>query len=213
MKLFVWDFHGTLEKGNEYAVLEMSNVVLEKHGYKEKFSESLCRELYGKKWYEFFEYLLPDEPNSKHLELQEDCFSFSIEHPEIIARYIKLVDHALEVLESIGEKHDQILISNTKPASLRVFIKSVGISHIFTNGKAFATDSHIKNKTKHDVLKKYLLKNSFEEVVAIGDSPGDIELGKAIGAKTYLYAHHGQEFKNCNPHFKINDLREVLKAV
>ncbi len=57
MKLFVWDFHGTLEKGNEYAVLEMSNIILEKHGHKERFTELQCRELYGKKWYEFFEFM------------------------------------------------------------------------------------------------------------------------------------------------------------
>lgn len=213
MKLFVWDFHGTLEKGNEYAVLEMSNIVLEKHGYVEKFSELQCRELYGRKWYEYFEYLLPGEPNLKHLELQEDCFAYSIAHPEMISKYIKLVDHALEVLESIAAKHDQILISNTKPASLKVFMKSVGILHVFPKGKAFATDSHVKNKSKQDVLKKYLIANNFEEVITIGDSPGDIELGKAIGAKTFLYTHPGQTFKDCEPHFKINDLREILKVV
>lgn len=213
MKLFVWDFHGTLEKGNEYAVLEMSNIVLEKHGYEERFSESQCRELYGKKWYEYFEHLLPSESNSKHLELQENCFSFSIAHPEIISKYITLVDHALDVLESIKENHDQILVSNTKPASLKVFMDSVGISHFFPQGKAFATDSHVKSKTKHDVLKKYLHSSRFDEVVTIGDSQGDIELGKAIGAVTFLYTHPGQEFKNCESDFKINDLREILKLV
>ncbi|MBP9782031.1 HAD family hydrolase [Candidatus Woesebacteria bacterium] len=213
MKLFVWDFHGTLEKGNENAVLEMSNFVLEKHGYKQRLLESQCRELYGKKWYEYFEYLLPDESNATHLALQEDCFSFSIAHPEIIVKYISLVDHALEVLEAIKEKHDQILISNTKPASLAVFTQSVGVSHIFPNGKSFATDSHAKNKTKKDVLRKYLSRNIFEEVITIGDSPGDVELGAVFGAKTFLYTHPGQAFKDCEPYFKINDLREVLKVM
>lgn len=213
MKLFVWDFHGTLEKGNEYAVLETSNIILQEHGYKEKFSQSQCQELYGKKWHEYFKYLLPNELHTKHLQLQEDCFSFSIAHPEIIAKYIELADHALEVLEIIKGKHDQILISNTKPASLKVFMESVGISHIFPKGKSFATDAHAKNKTKYNVLSKYLLKHNFEEIITIGDSPGDVDLGKMVGAKTFLYTHLGQEFKNCEPDFRINDLREVLNFV
>ena len=66
MKLFVWDFHGTLEKGNELAVLEISNLILKKHDYKERFLESQCRELYGEKWFEYFEYLLPNEPKTIH---------------------------------------------------------------------------------------------------------------------------------------------------
>lgn len=39
MKLFVWDFHGVLEKDNDLAVLDISNKVLEQSGYAERFSE------------------------------------------------------------------------------------------------------------------------------------------------------------------------------
>ena len=65
----------------------------------------------------------------------------------------------------------------------------------------------------HYVLRKFLRINTYEEIITIGDSPGDVELGKAISATTFLYTHPGQEFKNCEPHFRINDLRELLKVI
>lgn len=40
MKLFVWDFHGVLEKGNEGAVLEISNKILGDFRYKERFRDT-----------------------------------------------------------------------------------------------------------------------------------------------------------------------------
>lgn len=33
MKLFIWDFHGVLEKGNDDAVVEITNLALRRHGY------------------------------------------------------------------------------------------------------------------------------------------------------------------------------------
>lgn len=213
MKLFIWDFHGTLERGNEYAALEMTNIILEKHGYAERLSESQCLELYGKKWFEYFERLLPHESKEKHLELQEDCFSFSIAHPEMIAKYIKLVDGAKDVLSAICEKHDQIVVSNTKPESLNAFLASIGIASFFPEGKAFATDFHAKRGTKKDAVSEYLKGMEYEDIVVIGDSVGDIELGLAFGAKTFLYAHPGLPFKDCVSDFKINDLRDVLGEV
>lgn len=39
MKLFVWDFHGTLEKGNENAVLEITNRILKALVYERLMSE------------------------------------------------------------------------------------------------------------------------------------------------------------------------------
>lgn len=52
--LVVWDFHGTLERGNEYAVLETSNDVLEQWGYSERFTEEDAIRLYGLKWQAYF---------------------------------------------------------------------------------------------------------------------------------------------------------------
>lgn len=212
MKLFVWDFHGVLEKGNEIATIEVSNQVLENLNYKERFSVEDINMLYGLKWFEYFQYLLPNESLEKHMELQERCFANS-NNSKIIKKYIKRNDYSSLVLKKIREKHTQILISNTRMESIDFFTKIVGIEKYFHD--IFAADAHSKNQktTKVSILKEFLKDNNFEEIVIIGDSPGDMELVKVGGGKTYLYCHPGRNFKECEAMFKIQDLREVLREI
>ncbi|MFA6522200.1 MAG: hypothetical protein WCT24_01230 [Patescibacteria group bacterium] len=101
MKLFIWDFHGTLETGNERSVVEASNLILEQNGYAERLTEDMCQAMYGKKWFELFSSLLPEASHEQTVTLQEQCFTFLHAHPEILAKNIRLVDSALEVLETI----------------------------------------------------------------------------------------------------------------
>ena len=60
-KLFVWDYHGTLEKGNDEVVLAYTNMALEEMGYERRLTREENLKLYGILWYKYFEYLLPDE--------------------------------------------------------------------------------------------------------------------------------------------------------
>lgn len=73
MKLFIWDFHGVLEKDNEKAVIVISNKILEKNGFTERFSDCDINKLYGLKWYQYFKYLLPNLSTDECLKLQSDC--------------------------------------------------------------------------------------------------------------------------------------------
>ena len=215
MKLFVWDFHGTLEKGNEAAVLENSNAVLEMFGYAERFSLKDCIDLYGLKWYEYFAFLLPHETKEKHLELQQAALDYQYSHPEIIARHIKPNDHAHEVLDAIAEKHYQIVVSNTSPSDLLVFLKAVEMVKYFPDGQAFGVDSHSPGsfRTKRAALEKILLLIHFEGIVTIGDSKDDIELASAHNGVSYLYAHPGKDFRDANAIYKIRDLRDILREI
>ncbi|MBU6389829.1 hypothetical protein KGQ71_04940, partial [Patescibacteria group bacterium] len=73
MKLFVWDFHGVLEKGNEQAVLEVSNLILRDFGFDQQFSREEIYRLYGQRWCDYFAHLLPDTQEELHLQLQHAC--------------------------------------------------------------------------------------------------------------------------------------------
>ncbi len=214
-KLFVWDFHGVLEKDNEFAVLEVSNIILEKFGYTVRFSKEDNQKLYGVKWYEYFEYLLPEENHKKHLALQQACIDLESEKPHIVDNNIKANDHVHEVLEKIGTKYDQILISNMSDVALLRFMKVINVTQYFSDGKAFAANSYIGNKvyTKNEILEKYLKDKKFDKLIIIGDTPRDMELKKVVGGVTYLYNHPNLNFKNCKADYKINDLREILREM
>lgn len=214
-KLFVWDFHGTLEKGNEHAVLELINVVLEKAGYDRRLTVAENAKLYGVKLWEYFAYLLPHESESVHRKLQNDFLADEKRCIKSINEHMAPNDHAHDVLVAIQKAgHDQIVISNAYEDTVSMFISFAGLSDFFPPGKYFSTNAHVShNLTKHNLLEQYLYGKHFDIIVAIGDLPKNLEFAKERAAVTYLYAHPGREFKDFPATHKIHDLREVLKEI
>ena len=148
MKLFVWDFHGVLETGNENAVTEITNKVLKEFGYSKRLSKNNSDKYYGLKWYQYFEKLLPEAPHSEHINLQNRCFNLSDTRPDIVANHIKLNNSAKEVLTEIKKYHQQILISNTHPVGLTMFIESVKLADFFDNDNTYPVDAHKRSAKK-----------------------------------------------------------------
>lgn len=217
-KLFVWDFHGTLEKGNEMAAREVSNLVLEQHGYEERLSEEDAIALYGKMWFEYFAHLLPGEHHDTHVALQQDCFEWpGVE--EVIARHIRPNDHAPNVLEAIRESgHQQILVSNTSERALPVFVSMVEMDAFFDGSNTFAVMAHAREakRTKQHVLAEFLAgAGAFDEVVMVGDSVNDVQLVPPEQGRGFLYRHSDRPLDvELAPHIvPIHDLRGVLAAV
>ncbi len=214
MKLFVWDFHGVLEKDNEKAVVDISNRVLAAAGYKERFTDEDNERFYGLKWYEYFERLLPNAPAGEHLKLQADCFKMAEENLGILARHIKPNDHAHEVLEEIARAgHQQIVISNSRQSDLAWFLDAVGLRQFFDDAHIIGVNAHQTHQTKADALRFHLKGLEFDKIIVIGDSEDDLKLGRAVGATTYFYKHphrHHEDTKLAD-HI-IKDLRKVLAA-
>ncbi len=222
MKLFVWDFHGVLEKGNDHSVLEITNLALASHGYSRRMTASESATLSGLRWHEYFTFLLPEVSIEECFRLQSTCLEISFNQPEITTKSIQLNDHAGDVLKKIQETgHDQILISNSSPKSLDLFVDLVGVQHYFPKTYRFGVDSHTqKAATKKECLAQFLKeKDHFNTIISIGDSPGDMALvnqengrngRKGIG---YLYSHPGKPHRPAKCDYQINDLRVVLQEL
>lgn len=215
MKLFVWDFHGVLEKDNDLAVLDISNIVLEQAGFSERFSEEDNRNYYGLKWFQYFEKLLPGLTNEQHLALQAACFRYAEENMDILSKYIKPNDHITEVLQAIKRAgHDQIIISNTRPADLVWFVHAVEIEEYFPEDKIFGVNAHEKHGSKKDALINYLGDKNFEDIVIVGDTSNDMKLKDVKGGISYFYNHpHVARHNNADADYTITDLREILREI
>lgn len=83
MKLFVWDFHGVLEKGNDAAVAEITNSVLQSFGHSRRMTIQEGELLSGKHWYEYFAFLLP---HLNHQEHHPKSIGYLYTHPRRIHR-------------------------------------------------------------------------------------------------------------------------------
>ncbi|HSX52884.1 MAG TPA: HAD hydrolase-like protein [Patescibacteria group bacterium] len=213
MKLFIWDFHGVLEKDNEKAVIDISNAVLSNAGYDVRFTQEDNERFYGLKWYEYFQRLMPKLSKEECLKLQADCFKYAEEHLEILAKHIKPNDHAIDVLKSITESgNQQIVISNTRQNDLLWFLSAVGIKRFFNDAHIVGVNAHQQHNTKSEALKAYLKTHlGFDQIIVIGDSGDDLKLGKEVGATTYYYKHPHREHENTyNADHIIKDLRQVL---
>lgn len=214
MKLFVWDFHGVLEKGTERATLEISNLVLREFGYRRFFTGEDMVRLWGCKWYQYFADLLSEESMQKHLALQNRCIQLEAENPEIVRKSVNPNDYAYEVLEKIAAVHEQILISNVFSDALVRFLTIVKMDPYFPEGKRFGVAGQTEHQqTKKEALADYLVGKKFDRIITIGDFSGDIELVEVAGGISYLYAHPGRAFCPCSPDYRIRDLREILREL
>lgn len=138
MKLFIWDFHGVLEKGNDNVVLEITNRALEMHGHSRRMTEKESEFLLGRLWCDYFAYLIPELHENERWLLQSTCVEMTQNAPEIFTKHVRLNDNVEHVLESIqSSQHMQILISNTQPKILDIYIELVGIERYFPSNYRF----------------------------------------------------------------------------
>ena len=213
MKLFIWDFHGVLEKDNEFAVKEVVDKVLSEFKINRKATVQECLDLYGKKWAEYYRYFAPDSNEETIHQMVKRAVEISLgEKPAL--KHIKPMDHAHDVLKQISKKgHTNIIISNSSPKALDFFLASVNMSNLFD--KKFGADLHRKNahekNSKEILLKQFLSKNKFESIILIDDAQEGIEMGKRLNAITYHFSRNNNIHSDAD--YQISDLREVLKEL
>lgn len=212
-KLFVWDFHGVLEKGNENAVVEVTNKVLEEYGEKTRLDLKLCLELYGQPWSLFFKRLCPEADEERIQSMVYKGVEISHE-TDVIERNNKPTDFSHKVLKTILESgNENLVISNTQQGALKKYLNAVKITPYINH--IIGADKHrkmIEGNIKIPLLKEFLKTRKYNKIISIGDIEQDVELGKSVGATTYLFSRRGF-LKKTNADHKISDLREVLKEV
>jgi len=215
MKLFVWDFHGVLEKDNDLDVLYLSNIVLKDSGHSKQFSLSEANQLSGLKWYEYFEYLLPELSHEEHLRLQADCLDYQRKNRETVHKYLKPNDHADHVLKTIKEAgHDQLLISNTNLLDLAWFVERVGLRKYFNDDRLIGINAHQKKSNKNDAFGDFLINKEYDQIITIGDSQKDLDLKLVRGGTAYYYMRPNRDHSRIDgADYKINSLKDVLKEI
>jgi phosphoglycolate phosphatase-like HAD superfamily hydrolase len=214
VNLFVWDFHGVLEKDNENAVVEVTNQVLSEFGEKARVDLKFCKDLYGKKWGIYYKTACPHLDEDIILKMVNRGVEIT-QQTDVIYKHIKPMEFSHEILDKIRKAgHENMIISNTEPKALDKYLDSVKITHLIDH--KIGADSHRKGahgqNSKIPLLKNFLNSKSYNKVLVIGDSETDIELGKAVGAVTYLFSRENNH-PDVDADFKINDLREVLKEI
>lgn len=218
--LFVWDFHGTLEKDNVYAVKEIIDKVLESFKINKTISLEETVEYYGLSWVDYFHFLYPQGSLEFWKEMKEKARYIQRKY-KLVEKYIKPADYAEYTLKEIKAKgHNSIVLSNSAPKWIKHFVSLVKLKKYVD--EIFGLDLHdiVRegkdiSDMKYNLLQKYIKKNKFDKIIKIGDRDSDIKAGQMIGATTYYVKNKFN--KNNKIEIKadyiITDLREVLKEI
>lgn len=217
--LFVWDFHGVLEKGNDQAVQEVCNKILSELGHPKEITIQEVRNLYGARWSDYFNYLLPDFP----CEI-DWCVRRALEIGRGVAVYhIQANDYAADVLMSIqGAGHHNIVVSTSTPKDVKWFVEVVGLERYidccvgidpYRKHHQGAEFDRVGEKAK--AIQSYLQQRDcyFNKVVMVGDTEEDMKAGSLCGAITYRYMSQRSCYTVTCADYVIYDLREVLREI
>jgi phosphoglycolate phosphatase-like HAD superfamily hydrolase len=218
--LFVWDFHGTLEKGNVRAVHELINRVLPLFGVHRSISLAKTAELYGLSWVDYCKEVYPEGDQKVWHDMKMKLFKIQ-DTEKTLEKYMVPMDYADEVLRTIQEGgHSNIIVSNSSPQLIRHFVQLVKL-HKYIDAY-IALDSHDAPRQQLDIkqekagqIAEYLKGKSFSKIVKVGDRESDIGAGQAVGAITYFFRNEfNKNYKlKAKPTHEINDLRGVLREI
>lgn len=107
------------------------------------------------------------------------------------------------------------LLTGNLERGAKIKLTHYGVWEFFEFG-AFADDSHDRNClgpfAQARARKRYGVEFSSERTFVLGDTPHDIECGRAIGAKTVAIAtggHTREQLAACQPDFLFDDLADV----
>ncbi len=106
-----------------------------------------------------------------------------------------------EVLEDFAGRDDvrSYLLTGNTPEGAKAKLDHYGLSAFFPDGGAFCVD----HGSRTDIARRALpLAEGADAVYVIGDTPADVECGKAIGARTIAVAsgwHPREELESTDP--------------
>lgn len=215
-KLFAWDFHGTLEEGTEVGFAQLLKIVAKEFKLPRRIDIRRVRKLFGSSITEYLKTFFP-EASDELVVLMRNKIA-EIQTQEHLALFVKPAPNATDVIRRIkSARHKNIVVSNSQQNHIETLINVVGMANLFDG--IFAIDKHYKNfkadtvKEKARAIKKFAKENRLSEIIVIGDRPGDIEAGLAVGALTIQYERQGFPKFKTGAHHVISDLREVLRHI
>ena len=127
----------------------------------------------------------------------------------------------IELLEILAKREEAVLalLTGNVVRGAEIKLAHYGVWHHFEFG-AFADDHHDRNElgkfARARALDRHGIEFPPERIYVIGDTPRDIECGRAIGAKTVAIAtgHYSrEELAEHSPDFLFEDFSDTARVV
>lgn len=214
IKLVAFDWNGTIFS-DTLACYESVNEVLKflnlkpvsLKTYQEHFDVPVTRTYLGLG-------ISEEQINSKAAEIVKTFHT----NYEIRAAKVRTRAYSRELLEWLSKNSvESIIFSNHIDEPIKKQLKRLGIENYFSAVLANSElDSSLKGRNKQEKLREYIQNNNLlpKEVLIIGDTVEEIEIGKELNVITVAITHgfcSTPRLKAANPDYLINNLREVVR--
>ncbi len=218
MKIFAWDFHGTLEQGVEVGFWRILKQLAREQKIKENFKLAEVRRLYGTNVGSYLKHFFPKASADEIKQMMAQVAA--IQNQRHLKKCVKPAPGAIDVLSKIkAAGHKNVVVSSSHPEHINPLIKIVDMDRLID--KVYAVDRHYTHKKidlvreKTRILKRLIEQNGLKrgELVAIGDRASDISAGIAAGAITYQYLRRGFPVDQTESDYKIYDFQEILREI
>ena len=218
LKIFAWDFHGTLEQGTDVGFAEILKDLAAQIEYKTTIELEEVRRLFGISVLDYLKHFFPELTDKEIIDLKEKLGTK--QDRKHIKKYIKAAPYAHDVLSAITKTgHKNIVVSTSSERHIKRFLRVVGLIKYFDG--IFGIDRHSLEgefdiaSEKAKAVESYAQKYSVDpkNIVVIGDRPGDVNAGLLLGAKTYQYINPDYPNIKTDAHYKTSDLRKILVEI
>lgn len=215
IKLIVFDWNGTLIADTKVS-LDANNHVLKTFGGKPVNLKAYRKTIIIPQTNFYVKHGCDQKLVSNHEKLNK-IFHEYFESRALKCRSRKFAKKLLQWLSDYSIK--SVIVSNHTVEGIENQLKRLKLNkYILTILANSANDSSFKGKNKFQRLHAFLNSNKYKskEIIIVGDSPEEIEMGKKLGIKTVAFTQGDyaiSRLKKYNPDYLVNNLGKIIDII
>jgi phosphoglycolate phosphatase-like HAD superfamily hydrolase len=215
-QLFIFDLHNTLVKDNDIVVVTAMNSVLAERGLSVRVDIEYVRHYQAtlRPFASYFRNILPMIPEEQIEEMtlatKEKCEKY------LIAKHVKKMEHADEVLSEIKKRSDPIyVLSFSMVSSIDIYLKVTDLGRYVDKRIGIESSQEISGngdagEIKASLIKKHLDNgNRYDRIFMIGDSSSDMKAGRLLGATNIYFTSTGEQLDIAD--YTIDRLSQIIR--
>lgn len=215
VKLVAFDWNGTIF-ADTYAILESVNEIFKSVNLKSISLTTFQKHFDVPVRNTYLALGIPKEIVKREAELAKIFHSFY----EIRVAKVRTRAYAKNLLAWLFKKNiKSIIFSNHIDEPIKKQLKRLKIEKYFSEVLANSyLETALKGRSKHEKLLSFIKNNnlSAQEILLVGDTVEEIEIGKELGAITVAITHGNcstARLKVIKPDYLINSLKDVIDII
>lgn len=214
-KIFIWDFHGTLETGTLHILTEIANILLKKHGGEKQYTLDEFINIPSFSWNTFFERNLSHLSQKEIYAVAQDAYNEK-KFSYLFKKYSQPNSGAEKSLRAVKNAGGvNIVVSHSRQDKLGYYLEHVGLINLVheyygvDDGTVASRKDVLSKKTT--IIREVLVRHSGAHVHAVGDAGVDFHAAQAANVDVFYWLLPSDE--DTQPHLHADVPKDKLKFI